>query len=69
MDHFSPNHFTTTPGQIITIQRDRLIVATGGGTFLGILKIQLPGRAPLDTHTFLAGHPIEVGSIFQSQSL
>jgi len=68
MDHFPPNNSTTTPGQIITIQKDRLIVATGGAAFLGILKIQLPGRAPLDTHSFLAGHPLAVGLIFQFQS-
>ena len=68
MDHYSPEQSTTTPGQIITIQRDRLIVATGGGSPLGILKIQLPGRTPLDTRAFLAGHPIAVGSLFQSQS-
>ena len=68
MNLFSPNHATTRPGQIITVLKDRVIVATGGADTLGILKIQLPGRAPLATRAFLAGHPIAAGSLFQSQS-
>lgn len=68
MSLFSSNHATTRPGQIITVLKDRVIVATGGADTLGILKIQLPGRAPLATRAFLAGHPIAAGSLFQSQS-
>jgi methionyl-tRNA formyltransferase len=67
-NYFPPDHSTTTPGQIIEIQRDRIIVATGSAAALGILKIQLPGRAPLATRAFLAGHPINPKSVFQSQS-
>ncbi len=68
MSLFSSNHATTRPGQIITVLKDRVIVATGGADTLGILKVQLPGRAPLATRAFLAGHPIAAGSLFQSQS-
>ena len=68
MNLFPSNHATTRPGQIITVSKDRVIVATGGADALGILKIQLPGRAPLSTRAFLAGHPIAAGSLFQSQS-
>ena len=68
IDHFSVDQATTTPGQIIAIHKDRLIVATGGALPIGILRIQLPGRAPLDTRAFLAGHPIAIGSIFMSKS-
>ena len=68
IDHFSVDQATTTPGQIIAIHKDRLIVATGGALPIGILRIQLPGRAPLDTRAFLAGHPLAIGSIFMSKS-
>ena len=68
MNLFSPNHATTRPGQIITVLKDRVIVATGGADTLGILKVQLPRRAPLATRAFLAGHPIAAGSLFPTQA-
>jgi methionyl-tRNA formyltransferase len=44
-----------------TVLDDALLVATGAGA-LRLLRVQAPGRAPLDAAAFLRGHPIPPGS-------
>ena len=54
------------PGQIIEAVGDRFVVAAGFGTRVSILEIQPEGKRPQSARTFLSGHSIEPGSIFQS---
>jgi methionyl-tRNA formyltransferase len=44
-----------------TVLDDRLLVACGEGV-LRLLRLQRPGRAPLDTRVFLRGFPIHPGT-------
>ena len=54
------------PGQVIEARGDRLVVATGLGTAIAVLEIQLEGKRPLTARAFLAGHRIPVGAMFHS---
>jgi len=51
------------PGVITSVEKDRLLVATGEGT-LAIRRAQLPGRKPLDMTAFLLGARIRPGERF-----
>jgi methionyl-tRNA formyltransferase len=46
------------PGMVLD---DRLTVATGGGA-LRLIRVQAPGRAPLDAAAFLRGRPVPPGT-------
>lgn len=52
------------PGVIVEVCRDRLIAATGGG-LLAVLRLQLPGKKPLDADAFLRGTPVQAGERFE----
>ena len=54
------------PGQVIEASAARLVVATGLGTAIAVLEIQSEGKRPLTARTFLAGHRIPVGAMFQN---
>ena len=55
-------------GEILEASADQLTVAAGPGTAVRILEIQPESKRPLPTRAFLAGHTIEVGSIFSGPS-
>ena len=54
------------PGEILETEGSRLIVASGGSSTLEILEIQPSGRRVMEVQAFLAGHPVTVGSAFES---
>ena len=54
-----------TPGTIVDVNRDAVVVATGGGR-IAITEIQPEGRRPMPARDFLAGHPLQPGMRFAS---
>jgi len=54
-----PGESGSTPG---TVLDDNLSIACGEGTFRP-LRVQRPGRAPLDAAAFLRGFPIPPGTV------
>ena len=54
-----PRQSTSAPG---TVLDERLSIACGEGVFRP-LRLQRPGRAPLDTPAFLRGYPIAAGIV------
>jgi methionyl-tRNA formyltransferase len=54
-----PVEGTGAPGSVID---DRLTVACGEGA-IRLTRVQLPGRAALDTDAFLRGHPVPPGTV------
>ncbi|PPQ34356.1 methionyl-tRNA formyltransferase [Rhodopila globiformis] len=54
-----PAEGTGAPGTVID---DRLTVACGEGA-IRLTRVQLPGRAALDTDAFLRGHPVPPGTV------
>jgi methionyl-tRNA formyltransferase len=54
-----PGESGSTPG---TVLDDNLSIACGEGTFRP-LRVQRPGRAPLDAAAFLRGFPIAAGTV------
>ncbi len=52
-----------TPGEIISIHRDGLVVACGEGA-LRLLELQRKGGKRLSAGQFLAGHPLRTGMRF-----
>jgi methionyl-tRNA formyltransferase len=55
-----------TPGAIIDVQADRIVVAAGGGTALALLALQPEGRRAMTAKEFLQGRRIAVGTRFDS---
>jgi len=53
-------------GEILVASRDRLVVAAGRNTALGLLELQPEGKRPLAAHEFLAGRPLTTGTRFTS---
>jgi methionyl-tRNA formyltransferase len=54
-----------TPGQIVQVQKDQLLVATGR-QWLSIERIQPAGKRVMAIDEFLRGHPIQPGQILGS---
>jgi methionyl-tRNA formyltransferase len=54
-----PGKFSITPG---TVLDDDLLIACGEGAFRP-LRLQRPGRSPLETAAFLRGFPIAAGTV------
>jgi len=54
-----PDEPGSTPGAVLD---DKLSIACGEGVFRP-LRLQRPGRAPLDTSAFLRGFPIAAGTV------
>ena len=52
------------PGQVLAAAGDTLTVAAGSQTAVAILEIQPEDRRPLPPRAFLAGHQVDVGSVF-----
>jgi methionyl-tRNA formyltransferase len=51
-----------TPGEIISVNDDGLLVQTGKNLLL-ITSIQMPSKKRMAVKSFLNGHTIEVGTI------
>lgn len=54
------------PGQVLEAAGDRFIIAAGPDSALAISEIQPEGRRPQPARAFLAGHSIDIGSVFTS---
>lgn len=54
---------SASPGEIITIKRDGIIVACGTNAFM-LETLQKPGGRKLSAAEFLAGHPLQPGDRF-----
>jgi methionyl-tRNA formyltransferase len=52
------------PGTVVAADAGGIDVACGVGT-LRLLRLQPPGRNPMDAGAFLAGHPLEIGGCFE----
>ncbi len=52
------------PGSIVEADADRLRVATGAGTSIDLVLVQLEGRRAMSAREFLAGHRIAAGARF-----
>ena len=59
---------TRKAGEILEASAKQLTVAAGSDTAVRILEIQPEGKRPLPARAFLAGHSIDVGSIFSGPS-
>ena len=55
---------TASPGTVVDVQRDAIVVACGFDSRLAITELQLEGRRPMPVRDFLAGHPVAVGAQF-----
>ena len=55
------------PGTVCAADGDRLLVACGSGTTIGIKELQTAGRKPLPTRAFLSGRPIVIFSTFRAE--
>ncbi|MCH9647418.1 MAG: methionyl-tRNA formyltransferase [Deltaproteobacteria bacterium] len=53
-----------TPGSYVGLEDGRMKVVCGGGTVLGIEKLQRPGRKALDAKDFSNGERLETGERF-----
>lgn len=53
------------PGTVIATSKEGIEVACGQGSLL-IKELQAPGSKKMDAGSFLAGHPIPVGSVFST---
>ena len=51
---------TAKPGEIISADKDQILVAAGQGT-VQILSLQPAGKKIMDTASFLRGHPVKPG--------
>ncbi|MFB6257688.1 MAG: methionyl-tRNA formyltransferase [Flavobacteriales bacterium] len=52
-----------TPGTVLEVRDDRLVVATGDGE-LGILQLQPAGKRSMSVEAFLRGYRVEAGDRF-----
>lgn len=54
---------TATPGAVLEAGKKGIVVACGNGTALRVLELQPDGGKRMPAQSFLAGHPIAVGSV------
>ena len=59
----SGEHRVGSPGELVEIRPDRLVVACGGGS-LAILKVQPESRSVLHVKDFLSGYALKKGDCF-----
>jgi len=53
------------PGVVVGLRRDLLVVGCGGGTALGIARLQRPGGRPLAATDFVNGERLHPGDRFE----
>ncbi len=58
-----PEEATETPGTLVRITNEGLVIATGDG-YLVVREIQLEGKKRMAVDAFLRGHPLETGVLF-----
>jgi len=58
--------FTASPGQILILSKNGIVVATGKG-LLRIEELQLEGKKRMHTREFLVGSRINTGEILGKQ--
>ncbi|MDX9975022.1 MAG: methionyl-tRNA formyltransferase [FCB group bacterium] len=61
------NDAPASPGTIVRVERDRVVVATGQGA-LAVLEIQSPGKRVMPMGDYLRGHALHVGERFEEIS-
>lgn len=55
---------TAAPGEVVRVERDRVVVATGEG-LVAILVFQVPGKRAMPMADYLRGRSISVGDRFE----
>ena len=60
-----PGDAGAAPGAITAVEKDHVLVATGGGQ-LAILVFQVPGKKAMPMREYLVGHALKVGEKFES---
>lgn len=65
IESFEADH-NASPGEIIEVERDRFLVATGSGV-LAIMEVQPENRRKMTTSEYLRGHSVSVGEKFDSE--
>ena len=65
--HVTAEPTRDSPGTIVDVTGGVLQVATGEAGRLAIDEIQPEGRRPMHVRDYLAGHPVQPGSRFQSR--
>jgi methionyl-tRNA formyltransferase len=58
-----PRHGDARPGTFLGLDDGALVVAAGGGSTLGLARVQRPGRRELAAPEFLRGERLEVGAV------
>ena len=56
--------YDAAPGTVVSVEKDRVIVATGEDA-LAILVFQAPGKRAMPITDYLRGHSIEIGERFE----
>lgn len=59
-----PKNIEGTPGTIIALEKDAIVVKTGDG-LLAITELQLEGKKRMSTEAFLRGYSLEIGLLLQ----
>ena len=54
------------PGEVVSVERDRLWVATTAG-FLALTEVQLEGKRRMGVREFLVGHPVRPGTMLGAE--
>lgn len=62
--HVVPGTTAHPPGTVVSVGRDVVHVAAGGGSIVGLDVLQAEGRRPMTTREFLAGRPMAEGTRF-----
>jgi len=57
---------SVTPGEIIDVRADRIVVAAGEGTALALLALQPEGRRAMTAKEFLQGRRVTIGTRFDA---
>ena len=55
-----------SPGTVVGVEGDRIVVACGEGSFLALVELQLPGRKRLKAAEVLKGFAIDKGGLFSN---
>ncbi|GMW03721.1 MAG: methionyl-tRNA formyltransferase [Candidatus Hydrogenedentota bacterium] len=56
---------TLIPGTIESVEKERILVATGAGR-IAVLEIQIPGKRAMSLEEYGRGKPLHVGEMFSS---
>jgi methionyl-tRNA formyltransferase len=65
--HVVDDRTAAVPGTILGVVSGALHVATGHGGCIAVDMVQPEGRRAMSARDFLAGHPVQVGSVFEGR--